>query len=412
MGIFTYICSMEQKELNYGAGVQSFEKLRHTNSIYIDKTRFIWELVNQPSPIFLSRPRRFGKSLFLSTLEAYFQGRRDLFDGTFISGVETEWKKYPVIHIDLNSSNFQTKEGVIDVLSRQLDIYEREWAIPRPESESPEGRLENIILEARKKFGQNVVLLFDEYDKPLISNLHDAQLLNEIRSILKPVYGLIKSLDKCIRFAMITGVSRFSKTSIFSDVNNLVDISFIDQFNDICGISESELKRDFYLSISNLAKKLNLDIDQTRKILKTNYDGYHFADPAVTEGIYNPFSLISVFKFNRIFDYWFDSGTPTFLVKNLIANNFDYKKLEGMAISQVKLQQSDTLSGDPIVLLFQTGYLTIKSVPMPMMYTIGFPNEEVERSFYNLLLTYSIGTKYADTAAQDTPRYLRPDLAN
>lgn len=401
---------MEGRKLKYAAGVQSFEKLRRGGNVYVDKTRFVWELVNQESPIFLSRPRRFGKSLFLSTLEAYFNGQKDLFQGTYIYFLESDWKKYPVVHIDLNSGNYQAVDGLKDVISRQLDRYEEVWNIAPSKSKSLEGRLENLILKAYQKFNSEVVLLFDEYDKPLISNLSDISLLDEMRSILKPIFGLTKSLDKYIRFAMITGVSRFSKTSIFSDVNNLVDISFVEEFNDICGISESELNENFQESISNLAQKLKLDFDRTKELLKTNYDGYHFANPEIAEGIYNPYSLMNVFKFNKISDYWFDTGTPTFLVKDLISDNFDYKKLEGMTVSEVKLQQGDALAGDPVVLLFQTGYLTIKGMPDPELFTIGFPNEEVERSFYNLLLSYSLRGQYTDTVAD--VQLMKMDIQN
>ena len=390
---------MEERRLKYAAGVQSFEKLRRGGNVYVDKTRFVWELVNQESPIFLSRPRRFGKSLFLSTLEAYFNGQKELFEGTYIYNLETEWRKYPVVHIDLNSGSYLSSDGLSDVIGRQLDIYEEEWDIQPSKSTTPEGRLENLILKAYKKFDSEVVVLFDEYDKPLISNLNDNVLLDDMRSILKPVYGLTKSLDKYIRFAMITGVSRFSKTSIFSDVNNLVDISFVDEFNDICGISETELNNNFQTSIANLANRINLSFSQTKEMLRANYDGYHFANPETTEGVYNPYSLMNVFKFNKLSDYWFDSGTPTFLVKNLISDHFDYKKLEGMTVSEDKLEQADAATDDPVSLLFQTGYLTIKSMPDSGLFTIGFPNEEVERSFYNLLLSYSLRGQCRDTVA-------------
>ena len=370
----------------YPIGIQSFEKLRRGDCYYVDKTAEVWKLSRSLSPLFLSRPRRFGKSLLLSTLEAYFRGKRELFEGLAISHLEKEWKQYPVLHFDFNTVGSNDVGDLTGTLNQQLRRYEEACCITSQESLTPQVRFMELIRKAAKGATQ-VVILIDEYDKPLLNTIDDAGLQNEFRKILKPFYGALKTMDRYIRFAMVTGVARFGKVSVFSDLNNLRDISLEPEFNAVCGITEEELYSVFADSIEALAKETDESVEAVRRQLKSNYDGYHFGDPGKCKDVYNPFSLITAFANKRIGDYWFDSGTPTFLIKRMIRRDFSFNELNGTIVSADDLLCGITADDSSVGQLFQTGYLTIKEYDRETdTYTVDFPNHEVEKGFDRLSL--------------------------
>ena len=371
----------------YPIGVQSFEKLRRENCLYVDKTPYIWELVNQVYPVFLSRPRRFGKSLLMSTVEAYFLGKKDLFEGLAIYSLEQKWRQYPVFHFDFNSAGSQSATQLKKVIDRYLTLYENIWGITPKPDDLEENRFANLIYKASRDSGLGCVLLFDEYDKPLLNTFEDLTLQQSYQDVLKPFYGIIKTMDAHIRFTMITGVARFGKVSIFSDLNNLEDISLNPRFNAICGVSESELSKYFAQSISEYSHTKGIPESLTRELLRRNYDGYHFCNPADAEGIYNPLSLLKAFYNGDIADYWFDTGTPTHLVKHLIDSNFHFNEMDEIYLTRSELLNANVLAANDDVTLFQSGYLTIREYdPTDELYRLGFPNEEVERAFDSLSL--------------------------
>jgi hypothetical protein len=368
-------------------GIQDFEKLRSGGYLYIDKTMHVYRLTRKEWPYFLGRPRRFGKSLFLSTLKAFFLGKKELFDGLAIAAMEREWIKYPVIYIDLNMGNYDSVQSLKNVLSATLDKYEREWGITDKSADLPM-RFVKLIKTAREKATQKVVVLIDEYDKALVNTLDKPQLNDDLRVFLKGFYGVLKSMDYCLRFVFLTGVTKFSKVSVFSDLNHLTDISFKDDYADICGISESELAL-LEPEIGRLAAKLGKSRDETLGELKKHYNGYHFTKN--TEGIYNPYSLLRAFAGGKLRDYWFETGTPTFLV-NLLKNiDYDMQILEKDVVIPARgIFEYKFETGNPIPLLYQAGYLTIKGYNGQFnSYTLGFPNEEVKYGFlYELLPAY------------------------
>jgi hypothetical protein len=374
-------------------GIQDFEYLRTNDFVYVDKTQYIYQLL-QGKPYFLGRPRRFGKSLFLSTLKAFFEGRKELFEGLKIAELEKEWTKYPVIYLDFNRDSYSSIDFFNQSLDTNLSIHERKWGRNTNDT-TPASRLIELIHRAHEKTGKQVVVLIDEYDKPLISSMDDPDLNTAIRTILKGFYGVLKAEDTHLRFVFLTGVTKFSKVSIFSDLNQLVDISLDKRFAEICGISETELLQNFQPEIQALADANNLTYDEAFAELKKRYDGYHFAK--VSEDIYNPFSLLNTFGSLDFAYYWFATGTPTFLVKHLANTGFEIPILENnVSIDANSLMDYRTDNEDYVPLLYQTGYLTIKKYDNELdEYTLGFPNEEVKYGFLNELLpqfTPSFGT--------------------
>ena len=369
-------------------GIQDFEKLRTIDCLYVDKTRYIYQLTRKHWPYFLGRPRRFGKSLFLSTLKAYFLGKKDLFDGLAIAGVEQEWIDYPVIYIDFNMGSNDCLQSVKNLLSAILDDYESRWGIVEKYNDLPV-RLKKLIQTAYEQSGQKVVVLVDEYDKSLVNTMDKPQIHDDIRDFLKGFYGVLKGMDYCLRFVFLTGVTKFSKISIFSDLNHLTDISLDKNYSGICGISETELKENFEPEINALAVELGKTCDETLGELKKRYDGYQFAKKS--EGMYNPFSLLRTFASGELRDYWFETGTPTFLVKMLKNLDFDVKSLENdVKITSRSISEYKVGGNNPVPLLYQSGYLTIKDYNERFdKYTLGFPNEEVRYGFlYELMPVY------------------------
>ncbi|MDR0545976.1 MAG: ATP-binding protein [Dysgonamonadaceae bacterium] len=366
-------------------GIQDFEYLRTNGFLYVDKTQYVYDLATFGKPYFLGRPRRFGKSLFLSTLKAYFEGKKELFEGLALSGLEKDWTEHPVIYLDFNTASYNTVETLNGVLDSVLKTYEKKWNLP-PDSDIISVRFKNLIENAAGKFGQKVVVLIDEYDKSLINTMDKPQLNEEIRDVLKGFYGVLKAEDANLRFVFLTGVTKFSKVSIFSDLNQLQDISLDSKFSGICGITETELLNNFEPEIKNLAAKNNKSYNEICTGLKKRYDGYHFSENL--EGVYNPFSLLNTFAQCTFRYYWFATGTPTFLAKHLKETGFDICKLENeVTISASSIMDYRVENRNYVPLLYQSGYLTIKSYDAIFdEYTLGYPNEEVKYGFLNELL--------------------------
>ena len=375
-------------EIKYPVGLQSFPEIRERGFLYVDKTQYIYNLIKQKGYYFLSRPRRFGKSLLLSTIEAYYQGRRDLFKGLALDSLTENWDPHPVLHLDLNSREYFDRAALEAELNAYLEQWEKIYECPKPDRR-PEERFANVIRNACEKTGKKVVVLIDEYDKPLLNAVNDDELGDSFRSLLKALYGNLKSMDKYIELGFLTGVARFSKVSIFSDLNNLRDISFEEQFAGICGITTDELDSYFQAGIARLAEKEGRTPQETREMLRLNYDGYHFAD--VSPDVYNPFSLMNVFAKMRMGSYWFESGTPSYLVRLIEREQWLLCDLAPIEIEANILESAGLLSPDPIPSLYQTGYLTIKDFDRVFRtYTLDYPNREVRDGFISFLVPYYI----------------------
>ena len=365
--------------------MQSFEAVRKANYLYVDKTKHLERLVTTNKYYFLSRPRRFGKSLFLSTLKAYFLGKKELFKGLYIETVEKDWTEYPVIYLDLNSGIYTTEEELYRVLNYPMQRLEQKYSIDVKEP-SLSVRLKNIVLTAFEQTGKQVVILVDEYDKPLLQTIDNEELHDKFKTILKGVYSILKECDEYIRFGFLTGVTKFSKISLFSDLNNLMDISLDENYTDICGITEEEIKTNFKEHLQAFAEKENTTKEDILSQLKAMYDGYHFSKNTDVD-IYNPFSLINSLTRREFENYWFQSGTPTFLIKLLQENDYDLKDLSEGKITAKDLTSKESMMNAPVALFYQSGYLTIKDYNKKSgAYKLGYPNKEVEESFLDFIL--------------------------
>lgn len=370
--------------MKYPIGIQDFEDLQRNGYAYVDKTNFVYKLADEGKYYFLSRPRRFGKSLFLSTLEAYFQGKKELFEGLAIYDLETEWKKYPIFHIDLNTANFREKDSLYTVLNDYLTTWESKYGTRESEA-TLALRFKGVIARAAEKEGCGVVILIDEYDKPILQTLRDPELQAEHRAQLKAFFSVLKTQDRYIKFAFLTGVTKFGKVSVFSDLNNLTDISMDHRYISICGMTEKELLTNFKEGINELAEANGDTEEATIAKLKARYDGYHFEENTV--GIYNPFSVLNTLSRLRYKDYWFETGTPTFLVDLLKMHNYRLPDMTKERVSDDVINSVDSLSTNPIPVIYQSGYLTIKGYDERFKkYLLGFPNKEVEEGFLNFLL--------------------------
>lgn len=371
--------------------IQTFSDIINGGYAYVDKTSYIWKLLHYGKQFFLSRPRRFGKSLFLSTLQAYFEGRRELFKGLDIDREDVDWTPRPVFKFSLNALDSESDQSFNEYFSDCLVLYEMEYG-RNPEVTSLSQRLVYLLKTAYEKTGQKPVLLFDEYDAPLLSTLGDEKLNESYRRTLKSILSVLKMSDELISFAFITGVSRFSHTSLFSGANHLEDISFNDEFAAICGITEDELTECFHRSIHDFAKKKTSTDEEGLKSLKENFDGYHFTPDC--PDIYNPLSLFKALKYKRIEDFWFQTGTPSYLIEILKRDDFFLPKLDCIESSQNNLSVKESYLNNPIALLFETGYLTIKEYDEEKnIYTLGFPNKEVAVSFSSALMPLYSGLK-------------------
>ena len=380
--------------MNYPIGIQTFEKLRKDDFVYVDKTALVHKMVHEGNYYFLSRPRRFGKSLLISTLKAYFEGKRELFQGLAMEELEQEWRVHPVLHLDLNSEKYDLAESLDNILESNLVKWEKLYGA-EPSERSFSLRFAGIISRAYEKTGERVVILVDEYDKPLLQAISNKPLQDDYRSTLKAFYGVLKSMDGCIKFALLTGVTKFGKVSVFSDLNNLMDMSMDHRYTDICGITEKELHQYFKDDIQKLAVQEGTTYDGMSELLREHYDGYHFLPGA--DGIYNPFSLLNVLAKQRLDSYWFETGTPTYLVELLKKNDYALEEIDNTIVGIETLSGIDAADTDPIPVIYQSGYLTIKDFnPRFQSYTLGYPNREVEEGFTKFLLphyTASRGTR-------------------
>jgi len=343
--------------MKFPIGIQNFESLRNDNYAYVDKTAQIYKLAVTGRYYFLSRPRRFGKSLLISTLEAYFSGKKDLFAGLTIEKMESLWTEYPILHLDLNSRLYENKESLQAELNKHLEIWERRYG-DEFKDRALEERFYQVIIKAYEQTGQRVVILVDEYDKPMLQSIGNEMLQDEYRNILKAFYSVLKTLDRYIRFAFLTGVTKFGKVSVFSDLNNLNDISMDRRYIDICGITEKEIHTYFENSLHELTDATGSDYDTVCDKLRQLYDGYHFTSNSI--GIYNPFSLLNTFNKSEFGDYWFETGTPSFLVHLLKQSDYNLNNLQEELVSSDLLNSINSMSQNPIPVIYQSGYLTIK----------------------------------------------------
>ena len=370
----------------YPIGIQNFEKLRNDGYLYVDKTALIHRLVTTGSYYFLSRPRRFGKSLLISTLQAYFEGKKELFAGLAMEQLEQKWTVHPVLRLDLNTEQYDAPEKLLNKINRVLLAWEELYGAVEAET-SIAMRFEGVIERAYRKTGERVVILVDEYDKPLLQAIGNKDLQTSYRNLLKGFYGALKSMDGCIRFALLTGVTKFGKVSVFSDLNNLRDISMLPTYTEICGISEKELHNYFEEDIEELSLRLQTTVPDITERLRVNYDGYHFAPN--TGGIYNPFSVLNTFANMEFGSYWFETGTPTYLVELLKKNDYDLEHVNGVEVGFETLSGIDAADTDAIPVICQSGYLTIKSYDQRFdIYTLGYPNKEVEEGFVKFLIPF------------------------
>ncbi len=378
---------METGLKRFPIGIQTFEVIIKGDYLYIDKTGYVDEIADSYKYVFLSRPRRFGKSLLSSTFHCYFEGRKELFEGLKAGERKTEWKRHPVFHFDMSTAKHMNEEQLVRTLGYKLSEYEAIYgSIPNMDGADVNARLEFLIKTAFEQTGEQAVLIIDEYDAPLLDVMNDKDRLPSLRQIMRNFYSPIKSLDPYLRFVFITGINKFAQLSIFSELNNLQNISMMPEYSAICGISQSEMEAGMKEQIQALAEKQKISYEEALARLKENYDGYHFCEES--EDIYNPFSLIKSLNEKRFGSYWFDTGTPTYLIERLRRNPIDETALDNMPlVPQSDFDVSPELSDNSLPMLYQTGYLTIKSYDERMqLYTLGYPNKEVKIGFTRGLL--------------------------
>ena len=404
--------AMAEQQIDYPVGIENFEKIRTEGFLYIDKTEYLHKMVRRPGYYLLCRPRRFGKSLFLTTAEAFFEGKCELFEGLAISRYDYDWEPSPVLHLNLVNADASEPETLKKSFDRQFKRWEEKYQMTDI-ADNLSDRFGDIIRTAYERSGKRVVILIDEYDKPLVSHIDNEAQKEEFLNILKPIYSNLKGCDRYIRLAILTGVSRFSRLSIFSDINNLDDISMDAEFAAICGITEEEMLRDCQPGIQRLADYNEFSYDEAVARLKNNYDGYHFARHC--PDIYNPFSLLSALRKREIGDYWFATGTPTFLLKSILHKGVNLRKYLNAETDQTTLSSIDSYTDDPIPMLFQTGYLTLKGYDRETGdYKLGVPNREVGRGLFRGLMPLCTGLDYTSSHdfILDSARMLRQGNAD
>jgi len=395
--------------MKYPIGIQSFEKIREGGFVYVDKTALVYKMTHEYSYVFLSRPRRFGKSLLTSTLEAYFEGRKELFAGLKMADLEKDWTKYPVFHLDLNVNKYETPESLVEILEKFLVSLEKRYGTDATEK-SLALRFYGLIQRAAEKEGLPVVILVDEYDKPMLNAIDNPQLQEAFRSELKAFYSVLKSQDRYIKWAFLTGVTKFGKISVFSDLNHLFDISMSEDFGALCGFTEQEIHDCLGEEVAALAQKSDITTEEAYNRLRENYDGYHF-NRFQAKGIYNPFSLLYTLKNQSFGDYWFETGTPTYLVTLLQNYNYRIDELTQEQVTEDVLNSIDPSSQNPIPVIYQSGYLTISGYDEEFeLYSLGFPNREVERGFTRFLIPYY--TPMTDNHGPATIAQLARDIRN
>lgn len=371
-------------------GIQGFQGLRNDGYLYVDKTEYIYQLAQTGKEYFLSRPRRFGKSLLLSAMKYYWEGRRDLFTGLKIEELEVAspeaWKPHPVFLFDFNGENYQEKGALENILDEHLNRLEDAYHIPKVEGTLGK-RFRHLLMTVKEQIGCRIVVLVDEYDKPLLEVMEHPELEEHNKAVFKGFFSSLKGMDEYIRFVFITGVTKFEKVSIFSDLNQLRDISVSKAYASICGMTEQEIRQNFGEEIRELAEEQELSVEECLVQLKKTYDGYRFHPQA--EGVYNPISLLNAFADREFRSYWFETGTPTFLVKKLKKNGFDIRRLTDgtLYVTEAMLSDYRADNPDPVPLLYQTGYLTIADYDRSIReFTLTFPNEEVKYGFLESLM--------------------------
>ena len=400
---------MEDLQRLYPIGIQTFSKIREGNYLYIDKTEYVYRMTHSASSyMFLSRPRRFGKSLLTSTLHSYFSGRKDLFHGLAMEKLEKEWTEYPVLHFDMSTAKHADSEQLLQELNLKLYGYEQIYG-RLDEEVNPNQRLMGLIKRAYEQTGKKVVVLIDEYDAPLLDVVHERENLDVLRNIMRNFYSPLKACDPYLRYVFLTGITKFSQLSIFSELNNIENISMDEPYAAICGISEDEIRSQMEEDVDRLAKNLEVTLEEALMKLKENYDGYHFTYPS--PDIYNPFSLLTAMEKGKIGSYWFGSGTPTYLIKML--DKFGVKPSE---IGRKQLKSSafdaptETMT-DAVPLLYQSGYITIKDYnKMLDLYTLDIPNKEVRLGLMESLLPHYVDNKTPE--ATTMVAYLFYDIQN
>lgn len=376
---------MGQMKRKYPVGIQTFEKIIKEKMTYVDKTKFVYKLAHGTQNNFLSRPRRFGKSLLVSTLQAYFEGRKELFKGLAIEKLETEWTKYPVIHLDLSRGKYYSAENLHGVLNMVLGICEEPYHIVPANLRDYSARLNTIIRTAVKQTGQKAVILIDEYDAPMLDSITDENLRKQIRNIMGDFFSPLKANEGIERFVFLTGNTKFSQLSIFSELNNITNISMKDDYAAICGITEQEMLDNFQEGIAETAQANGMTYDEVVDKLRQQYDGYRFS--ANGENIYNPYSLLNAFTDKDFQNYWFSSGTPTFLLELMRDNGMLVPDLEDVMATKDQFDAPTEQASDPVPILYQSGYITIKNYEYGA-YTLAFPNEEVRQGFNTFTLNY------------------------
>ena len=392
------ICNTMSRKLPIG--IQSFEKLRTGGYLYVDKTELVYRLAKAGIPCFLSRPRRFGKSLLLSTLEAYFLGKKDLFKGLAIERLEQDWLVYPVLHLDLNAEKYDSNERLANLLESQLEAWEAEYGVTEI-NRSYSIRFMTVIRRAYEQTGRRVVVLVDEYDKPMLRSFDNPELQRDFRETLTAFYTVLKSADAYLQLVFITGVTKFAQMGIFSNLNQLQDISLHPAYTTLCGMTRAEIEAVFAPELQSLARGNGLTYEETMDKLGRQYDGYHF-NYRNWEGMFNPFSVLNTFSTGLFENAWFASGTPTFLAEMLRKTDFDLRDLDGIEVSSASLSDDCADIHNPVPMIYQSGYLTIKKYdPQFGLYTLGFPNEEVKYGFLNFVAPF-----YTPVASTDTAFYI------
>ena len=365
-------------------GIQSFEKLRQEGYVYVDKTALVYQLAVLGNPCFLSRPRRFGKSLLLSTFEAYFQGKRELFHGLAIEELEEEWTVRPVLHLSLNAEKYDSVDVLRNLLETQLGVWEELYGSKARAHPSLSVRFMSVIRRACEVSGQRVAVLIDEYDKPLLRNFHDTKLQDEFRELLTAFYTVLKDSDPYLQFVLITGVTKFAQMGIFGTLNQLQDISYTLDYNTLCGLTHDEITASFGLEINAMAEKQKDTPAGVMERMTRKYDGYRFTGDEEFTPMFNPFSVLNAFQQRTFGNFWFSSGTPTFLVDMLRQTDFDLREMDNLEVLESSLTDDRANIDNPIPMVYQSGYLTIKAYdPEFQLYTLGFPNEEVKYGFLN-----------------------------
>jgi hypothetical protein len=379
----------------YPIGIQTYSEIIRKGFVYVDKTDLVWQLTNYAKYIFLSRPRRFGKSLLTTTLASYFQGEKQLFEGLKIMELEQKWEQYPVIRLDISTAKGQdSTEALRDKLNLIMRPYKKTYG-SNPEEKTPGGVLAGVIERAFEQTGRQVVILIDEYDAPLLDVLHE-DCLNAMRKVMQEFYEPLKASEAMIKFCFITGITKFSQLSIFSTINNLKNVTMLPQFSAICGITEHEVRTELADGIRMMADKYGCSENEMFERLKLRYDGYHFSEES--EDIYNPYSLLNAFTDRKLANYWFESGTPSFLIHQMQHFSTDIMSLDWMEVPSTAFDQPTENMEDALPLLYQSGYLTIKDYdPITEAYTLSIPNQEVRIGYVQGLLPAYIGLKGRDT---------------